>query len=97
MMVRKDVYSDGLWQWRFVATLEMARRACCGNIPMEMISHGTKKEMRWEMTLAHLLGTIRNQEEHARNIKTWFFSFASCMVLHNIELKHPFLGCYPTF
>ncbi len=71
-MVRK-VYSDGLWQWRFVATLERAHRSCCGNIPMEMINHGTKKEMRWEMTLADLLGTIRNQEEHARNVKTWFF------------------------
>jgi len=46
MMVSKDLYSEGLWQWRFVATLEMAHRARCGDVPMEMISCGANKAMR---------------------------------------------------
>ncbi len=46
-------------------TLEMAHRARCGDVPMEMVSCGANKEMRWEMTLAvkffwWLIGNNRN-------------------------------------
>jgi hypothetical protein len=44
------VTNDGLQQWRFVATLEMAHRALCGDVAVEMVSRKTHKEMRWEMT-----------------------------------------------
>ncbi len=42
--------NDGLQQWRFVATLEMAHRARCRDVAVEMVSHKANKKMRWEMT-----------------------------------------------
>jgi hypothetical protein len=51
MMSTNDVCNDGLQQWRFVATLEMAHRARCGDVAVEMVSHKANKGMRWEMRL----------------------------------------------
>jgi hypothetical protein len=45
------VTNDGLQQRRFVATLEMAHRAHCGDVAVEMVSRKANNEMRWEMTL----------------------------------------------
>ncbi len=46
MMVSNDVRNDGLQQWRFVATLEMAHRACCGDGEPQ-----SKQGDKWGMTL----------------------------------------------
>jgi hypothetical protein len=51
MMSTNDVCNDGLQQWRFVATLEMAHRARCGDVAVEMVSHKANKGMRWQMRL----------------------------------------------